>query len=114
MIARPSLLFAFSIIHTRLIARFVGGQGVKMAEEKKIGKVTHFFGKISVAIVKLSTELKIGSKVHFKGNTTDFEQKVDSMQINHDSIEKAKAKNEVGIKVKDPVREDDEVFQIVE
>ncbi len=85
-----------------------------MAEEKKIGQVTHFFGKIGVAIVKLSSELKIGSKIHIKGHTTDFEDKVASMQVNHESIEAGKSKDEVGIKVKEEVRDGDEVYKVVE
>jgi len=85
-----------------------------MAEETKIGKVTHYFSKIGVAIVKLSAELRLGDHLHFKGHTTDFSQKVDSMQVEHETIEKAKSKDEIGIKVKEHVREDDEVFKVSE
>lgn len=79
--------------------------------EKKIGEVTHFFDKIGVAIVKLSAPLKVGDKIKVKGSTTDFDQDVESMQVNHANIEEARAGDEVGIKVADKAREGDEVFK---
>jgi putative protease len=85
-----------------------------MAKEKKVGEVTHYFGKIGVAIVKLSSQLKIGDKLHIKGHTTDFEDEVTSMQINHQPVEKAAPKEEVGLKVKEATREGDVVFKIEE
>jgi len=81
-----------------------------MAEEKKIGEVSHYFGKISVAAIKLAGELKVGDTIHIKGHTTDFEQLVDSIQIEHQNIQKAKKGDDIGIKVKEHVREGDEVF----
>jgi len=63
-------------------------QRAKMAEERKeelVGKVTHYFGKIEVGIIELSKELKVGDTIHIKGSTTDFEQKVESMQIEHEN-----------------------------
>ena len=80
--------------------------------EEKIGEVTHYFGHVPAAIVKLTKALKKGDQVHFKGQTTDFEQEVTSMQIDHKSIEKAKKGNEVGIQVTDRVREGDDVFLV--
>ena len=82
--------------------------------EKKIGKVTHFFGKIGVGIIKLSDALKAGDKIKIKGATTDFEQEVGSMQIDHKDIEDAKKGDEVGIKLDEKVREGDEVFTAAE
>ena len=81
-----------------------------MAEEKKIGEIVHFFGKISVAAIKLTGELKVGDTIHIKGHTTDFEQAIDSIQIEHDKVQKAGKGDDVGIKVKDHVRVKDEVF----
>lgn len=81
-----------------------------MAEEKPIGVVTHYFGHINVAIVKLTKPLKVGETLKFKGHTTDFEQKADSMQYDHADIESGKKGQEVGIKVKELVREGDEVY----
>jgi hypothetical protein len=82
----------------------------KMAKAKKIGKVTHYFGKIGVGIVKVTGPVKVGDKLKFKGATTDFEQEITSMQVEHKDIEEAKKGDEVGIKVDQKVREDDEVF----
>jgi len=83
-----------------------------MADEKKIGKITHYFDKILVGIIKLEDTLKKGETVKIKGTTTDLEVPVDSMQIDRAEIEEAKAGDEVGIKVPDKVREGDEVFKI--
>lgn len=77
---------------------------------KKVGHVTHYFGKIGVAIVKLSSPLKIGDRVKFDGHGAAFEQSVSSMQIEHADVEKAKKGDEVGMKVDQPVKEDTEVF----
>ncbi len=83
-------------------------------EKKEIGVITHYFGKISVAAIKLSDELCVGDKISIEGAHTNFEQTVDSMQIEHQSIEKAKAGDEVGIKVAERVREGDRVYKIIE
>ena len=82
-------------------------------EEKLIGKITHYFGKISVAIVELSRVLKVGDKVHIKGHSTDFEQDISSIQIEHEDVKKAKKGDAVGIKVDEKVREGDEVYLVV-
>jgi len=78
-----------------------------MAEEKRIGKVVHYFGKINVAVVELESDLKIGDSVHFEGAHTDFEQEIDSMQIEHEVVEKGSAGDEVAIKVKERARTGD-------
>ena len=59
-----------------------------MADEKEVGKVSSYFGHANVAAIKLSASLKVGDKIHVKGHTTDFEQKVSSMQIEKDKVEK--------------------------
>ena len=76
---------------------------------KKIGSVTHFYDKLSVAIVKLTAPLKIGDEIGVKGNSTDFKQTVESIQFEHQDLESAKKGQEVGIKVKEKVREGDQV-----
>lgn len=81
-----------------------------MAEEKPIGKVTHYYGGIGVAIIKFNREIKVGETIHFKGPHTDFTQKIDSMQYDHKDIESAKKGQEVGIKAEQKVRESDEVY----
>lgn len=83
-----------------------------MAEEKLIGKIVHFFGNISVGIIELAASLKVGDKIHIKGSSTDFEQAVDSMQIEHQEVQEAKAGDSVGLKVANKVKEGDEVFKV--
>ncbi len=80
--------------------------------EKPIGVVTHFYGGLEVAIVKFGAAVPVGTKLHFKGATTDFEDTIRSMQYDHQAIQEAKKGQEVGIKVKDKVREGDEVYLV--
>lgn len=80
-------------------------------DEKLIGKITHFYSNLQVGIIKLEGDLKKGDAIHVKGNTTDFEQEVESMQLGHDPIEKGKKGQEIGVKVKEKVRQGDEVFK---
>jgi len=83
--------------------------------EEKIGLVEHFFTNVSVAAVKITNgELKIGDTIHIVGAHTDFKQKIDSMQIQRDPVNNVKSGDEVGIRVKDRVREHDIVYKIVE
>ena len=79
---------------------------------KEIGKVVHFFSKIQVAIIELSAPLKVGDTIKIKGHTTDFEQKVDSIQIEHQSVQEAKIGDAVGIKVSEHAREDDVAYLV--
>jgi putative protease len=83
-------------------------------EEKRIGKVTHFYSHLGVGIIKIEEEgLKLGDTIHFKGHTTDFQQTVDSMQIEHRDVQETQVGEQVGIKVKEHVREHDEVFKVI-
>ena len=77
---------------------------------KPIGEVTHYFGGISVAIVKFNKTVNLGETLKFKGASTDFEQTIESMQYDHQDIKSAKKNQEVGIKVKEKVREGDKVY----
>ncbi|MCX8110392.1 MAG: EF-Tu/IF-2/RF-3 family GTPase [Syntrophorhabdaceae bacterium] len=80
-------------------------------EEKEIGKVVRYFSKIGIAAIRITQgELKIGDKIRIKGSSTDFDQIVESMQIEHQFVEKAEAGNDVGIKVKEKVRENDKIY----
>ena len=85
-----------------------------MAEEKLIGKITHYFGNIGVGVIELSGALKTGDKIHIKGSSTDFEQTVDSMQVEHQNIDAAKAGDAAGMKVAEKVRPGDEVYKVTE
>lgn len=80
------------------------------AKEKVLGMVDHFFGKISVAAIKVKAPIKVGDAIHIKGHTTDFTQKVESMQIEHENVTKAKKGDDIGVKVKEHVREHDIVY----
>jgi len=82
------------------------------AKEKEIGVITHYFGKISVGIVKLKLSLKAGDKIHIKGAYDDFSQVVESIQLDHQSILKAKKGDEVGIEVIQRVHENDKVYKM--
>lgn len=89
-----------------------------MAEEAErtrmeVGKVSHFFSKISVAAVELTDTLKVGDTILIEGATTHLEQTVDSMQIENKAVNEAKAGDAVGIKVKDRVRVGDKVYKLV-
>lgn len=78
----------------------------------RIGNVTHFYGKISVAVIQLTGKIQVGDTVHFLGSSTDFNQNVTSLQIEHQSIEEANSGQEVAIKVNRRVRNGDKVFKL--
>jgi putative protease len=80
------------------------------SEERLIGKVSHYFSKIGVAVLDLTQTLKVGDSIHIKGHTTDVSQSVASMQIEHETVEQGKPGEAVAIKVDQPVRQGDEVF----
>ena len=84
-----------------------------MAEEGKlIGKVTHYFGNIGVAVIELTDSLKIGDTIRIVGGETDFEQVVDSMEVDHKKVEKAKKGDGIGLKVSQKVREGYKVYKV--
>lgn len=85
-----------------------------MPEKKEIGKVKHFFNKISVAVIELNKGLKVGDKISIEGQDNAVEQIVDSMQVEHKPIEKAKKGDSVGLKTDAPVKENDKVFKVLE
>lgn len=85
-------------------------QAVKAPKEKLLGKVDHYYDKISVAAINVLAPFKVGDFIHLKGHTTDFVQRVDSLQIEHASVDKVKKGDDVGIKVKEFVRPHDQVY----
>ena len=86
-----------------------------MADEVKIGHVSHYFGKIQVAAIELSDgDLSVGETIHIKGHTSDFTQKIDSMQIEKANVESAKKGQSIGIRVSEHARVGDEVFKVNE
>lgn len=81
--------------------------------EKEIGVVIHYYGKIGVAVVKLTGKsLKVGQTIHLQGHSTDFVQKVESMQIEHKNIPEAVTGDEFGLKVDQKVHEGDKVYLV--
>lgn len=83
-----------------------------MAEEMQVGKVSHYFTKIGVAVIDVTGgSIKVGDEVHIKGHTSDFKQKVTSMQIEQDKIEMAEPGQSIGLKVNEPVRQHDAVYK---
>jgi len=83
-------------------------------ELKEVGNVTHYFAKISVAVIELSDTLSVGDRILIKGMTTNFEQIVNSMQIEHAHVERVEAGQSIGLKVDDRVREGDTVYKILQ
>ena len=83
--------------------------------EKKIGRVSHYFGKIGVAAIEITEgKLSVGDTIHIKGSTSDFTQSVDSMQIDNASVAEATAGQAIGMKVAEHARENDEVFLVTD
>ena len=84
-----------------------------MSDEElvEVGRITHFFSKIDVAVIELNAALSVGDTIAVKGPTTDFEQKVDSMQIEHQNVERAGPGQSIGLKVAQRVRETDVVYK---
>jgi putative protease len=84
-----------------------------MAEKKLVGKVAHYYSKIGVAVIDLEDELKVGDKILIEGKTTNLQQVVDSMEIEHQKVQSAN-KASIGLKTVDRVREGDLVYKIIE
>lgn len=81
-------------------------------EEKLVGKITHYYDKIQVAIVELFDDLKVGDNIHIKGHATDFNQQVTSIQKDHQNVSSASKGDLIGMKVDQKVKEGDEIYLI--
>ena len=82
-------------------------------EEHKIGEVIKFFGKIGVAAIRLTEgALKVGDTIRIVGHTSDFTQVIDSMQVENANVQEAGQGADIGIKVKERVREHDAVYKV--
>jgi putative protease len=82
--------------------------------EQLIGTVTHYFGKAKVAGITISEgQLAVGDTIHIVGHTSDFTQKIESMQIDRAPVETAKPGDEIGIRVEEHAREHDKVYRVV-
>jgi len=80
--------------------------------EEKVGVVKDYFAKINVAGIDITGKLKAGDTIHIKGHTTDFEQVVESMQIEHEQVEEAKPGDAIGIRVNERCRGGDTVYKV--
>ena len=81
-------------------------------EGERIGTIGHYFGQIGVAVIDLTGELKVGDTIRIKGATTDFEQEVNSMEIDKQSVNEAGKGQSIGLKVGEKIRVGDEVFKL--
>ena len=80
--------------------------------EKEIGKVTHYYNKAGVAVVKLSDKIALGDEIKFKRGDAEFTEKVGSMQIDHENVDSAKNGDEVAIKISQPTKEGTVVYKV--
>ncbi len=83
-------------------------------KEIKIGKVSKYFVHPEAAAIELEGAVKVGDTIHIKGHTTDFEQEIESMEIENESVKEAKPGDSIGIKVKERVRPHDLVYKVIE
>lgn len=80
---------------------------------ERIGVVTHYFSHLSVAVVKLeAATLRVGDTIHVRGHTTDFKQRVDSIEVNHASVPEVGPNDDFGLKVREHAREHDVVYKV--
>jgi hypothetical protein len=82
--------------------------------EVEIGRVTHYYTHLNVAVLRLTDGLKLGDEIHILGHVTDFNEKVASMQVNHHPVVWVKPGDEVAISVNEPAREHDVVYRVIE
>ena len=82
--------------------------------EVEIGKVTHYYNHLGVAVITLTDGLKLGDKIHIVGHTTDFTQRVASMEVEHHSVIWIKPGDQAAVRVVAPVHENDVVLRVVE
>ena len=78
--------------------------------DKPVGEVTHYYSKLGVAIVRFDQDVPVGKNATFQGATTDFSQDLNSMELDHKTLQTAPRGKEVGLKVKDKEREGDKVY----
>ena len=83
-----------------------------MANDSLVGTISHYYSQIGVGIISIKNTLNVGDKIKIKGHSTEFDQTVDSIQIDHKEVDTAKTGDIVGMKVNDKVREGDEVYKV--
>lgn len=77
-----------------------------------VGKITHYYDKIGVAVVEVLAPIKVGDQIKISGHNNEFTQQVSSMQIEHEQVSEAKKGQAIGMKVDQPVKEGDEVYKV--
>jgi len=84
------------------------------AEEQRIGVVTHYYSHLSVLAMQLEprTTLRVGDIIHIRGHTTDFTQKVESLEVNHAPVTEVAPSDDFGLKVVEHAREHDIVYKV--
>jgi hypothetical protein len=82
--------------------------------EVEIGRVTHYYNHLNVAVLRLTDSIKLGDMIHILGHVTDFTERVTSMEVNHHTVVWVKPGDDVAIRVNEPVREHDIVYRVVE
>jgi hypothetical protein len=81
--------------------------------EERVGFVTHYYGHLSVAAIRLeSGSLRVGDTIRILGHTSDFRQRIESMQIEHQPVTEAGRRQEIGLKVTEHARENDDVYKV--
>ena len=84
-----------------------------MAGEERIGIVTHYYSHLSVAVLRLdSGSLRVGDTIHVVGHTSDFRQRIESMQIEHQPVSEVSAGQEFGLRVTEHARDGDTVYKV--
>lgn len=97
----------------RMPARPAGAPPAPIAGEERIGTVTHYYSHLSVAVVRLdSGSLRVGDSIHITGHTSDFRQRVESMQIEHQPVTEVSAGQEFGLSVTEHARDNDTVYKV--
>ncbi len=82
--------------------------------DTQVAHVTHYFAHISVAVLSLSDKLNVGDTIHVLGHSTDFTQKIESLEVEHKKVQSVGPGDEVALKVAEPVHEKDIVYKVVE
>jgi len=82
--------------------------------EVEIGRVTHYYNHLNVAVLKLTDGLKLGDRIHILGHSTDLIERVASMEVQHHPVVWVKPGDDVAVKVTEPVHEHDLVYRITE
>lgn len=98
---------------SKILIKIMTQEPEKIEEQQLVGEVTHYFGNIGVAVIQMLDTLKVGDTVRIVGGMdTDFEQVIESMEIEHEKVEEAKKGDDIGMKVDQKVREGYKVYKL--